>query len=211
MGTHTRALKCTQQRLCRRYVWRSVWMMKSSWWLWWRPSVLRLADTCPLPLGPSAQLLVPQGSCGPICSHWLLLEVLGDSISSSFVADVITVFFVMWSLILFFCGGGIQGDLKSSIITSTQQFAKTHSFKKFFPARLYDSSRWKVIPSGFRSVFPRVCSCSHTVPLLILFHLPIFSGLTVGSIWTISEVVSITALIQLWREPIVSTHQMFEF
>lgn len=110
-------------------------MMKSSWRLWWCPSVLRLADTCPLPLGPSAQLLVPQGSCGPICPHWLLLEALGDIISSRFIADVITVFFVTWSLFLFFCGGGIHGDLKSSIITSTQLFAKTHSFKKFFSSQ----------------------------------------------------------------------------
>ena len=109
MGTHTRVPKCTQQLLCRLYVWRSVWMMASSWWLWWRSSVLRLADTCSLPLGPSAQLLMPHGSCGPICSHWLLLEVLGGIISSSFVADVITVFFVMWSLFLFFCGGRCLG------------------------------------------------------------------------------------------------------
>ena len=118
---------------------------------------------------------------------------------------------ILVSLFLWWWGGGIQGDLKSSIITSTQQFAKTSDFKKFLPASLYDSSRWKVIPSGFHSVFPRVCSCSHIVSLLILFRLPNFSSLTVGSIWTVSEVVSITALVQLWREPIVSMTQMFEF
>ena len=124
----------------------------------------------PVPsLGPSAQSLTPQGCCSPICSHWLLLEVLGHIISSSFVADVIPVFFVMWSL---WWGGGIQGDFKSSITTSTQQFAETHDFKKFFPASLYDSSRWEIIPSVFHSVFPRVCSCCLTVPLLILFCLP---------------------------------------